>query len=186
MPGVLPCLPVYPAEPAGPPAAPPSAWHGGGKAAAWNAGCTCTATTSMSDTSTSGSKSSKGILSESAWPTDREAITCLETCIAFAVLMWIGVLVLFIFFVSGAWPFHGRPNTESATTKGISARRLSEAPLPYSSHRASSGASTEDVYIQSSTSIPDVTKEGQNSTNTTAMMFGDAQPKILDAALLAQ
>ncbi|XP_077508667.1 uncharacterized protein LOC144120076 [Amblyomma americanum] len=72
----------------------------------------------------------------------------LELCLAFAVLVFAGVLILFIFFSAGVWPFKGETTVTPLLETVMDERSLSEPLLAIEASTvtgATGNASTEDT-----------------------------------------
>ncbi|XP_070388988.1 uncharacterized protein [Dermacentor albipictus] len=114
---------------------------------------------------------------------DHNAVTCLQMCLAYVVLVFVGVVLIFVLFTSGMWPFHGGAITTARIETVFNGGGFSKTLAPIVRHASTGGAfaGTEDADSFSATSMPaDAgTRAGQafdkNSTNYTATMFGNAR-----------
>ncbi|XP_072142894.1 uncharacterized protein [Dermacentor andersoni] len=171
MPKVEPHFSSHPAELAVPHLATPIA-HESGRGPVAAAGKTGASTCSST---------SKGSNTASVWHSDHNAATCLEMCLAFVVLVFVGVVLLFILFRSGMWPFHGGAITTARIETVFNGGGFSKTLVPIFHHASTGGvfAGTEDADSFSATSMPaDAGRRAgeafdKNSTNYTVTMFGN-------------
>ncbi|XP_075539999.1 uncharacterized protein LOC142574886 [Dermacentor variabilis] len=120
----------------------------------------------------------------SVWHSDHNAATCLEMCLAFVVLVLVGVVLLFILFRSGMWPFHGGAITTARIETVFNGRDFSKTLVPIFHHASTGGVfvGTEDADSFSATGLlADAVRRAageafdKNSTNYTVTMFGNAR-----------